>query len=43
MSENPLAKMQIRAVATKDEQQMETRILENSITKICSLLAVGIR
>jgi len=41
MSENPLAKMQIRAVATKDEQQMETRILENSITKICSLLAVG--
>jgi len=41
MSENPLAKMQIRAVATKDEQQLETRILENSITKICSLLAVG--
>ncbi len=40
VSENPLA----RPETTKhhsDDPQMETRILENSINKICSLLAVG--
>ena len=40
VSENPLAKPEV-AKSHSDDPQMETRILENSINKICSLLAVG--
>ena len=40
MSENPLAKPE-SSNNHSDDPQMETRILENSINKICSLLAVG--
>ena len=40
VSENPLAKPEITKNHS-DDPQMETRILENSINKICSLLAVG--
>lgn len=40
VSENPLAKP-AHASMLSDDPQMETRILENSINKICSLLAVG--
>lgn len=40
VSENPLAKP-ASAKLLSDDPQMETRILENSINKICSLLAVG--
>ena len=40
VSENPLAKPEITKHHS-DDPQMETRILENSINKICSLLAVG--
>ena len=39
-SENPLAKPETTKHHS-DDPQMETRILENSINKICSLLAVG--
>ncbi|KAK9817269.1 hypothetical protein WJX72_012075 [[Myrmecia] bisecta] len=42
VSENPLAKTTAAAAADgTSEPQMETRILENSINKICSLLAIG--
>ena len=40
VSENPLAKPETTKHHS-DDPQMETRILENSINKICSLLAVG--
>lgn len=40
VSENPLARPEITKHHS-DDPQMETRILENSINKICSLLAVG--
>ncbi len=40
VSENPLAKPETTKNHS-DDPQMETRILENSINKICSLLAVG--
>ena len=40
MSENPLTKFQIDG-EDDGEEQMETRLLENSISRICSLLAVG--
>lgn len=40
MSENPLARPETMKTHS-DDPQMETRILENSINKICSLLAVG--
>ena len=41
VSENPLTKFDIQEDEDKAEEQMETRLLENSIAKICSLLAVG--
>mmetsp|Transcript_67151 Transcript_67151/g.212609 ORF Transcript_67151/g.212609 Transcript_67151/m.212609 type:complete len:594 (-) Transcript_67151:201-1982(-) len=40
VSENPLNKLQVDDNDGQDEE-FETRILENSITKICSLMAVG--
>jgi len=39
MSENPLTQFTISH--DDDDNQMETRMLENSISRICSLLAVG--
>lgn len=39
MSENPLTQFTIHG--DEEENQMETRMLENSISRICSLLAVG--
>mmetsp|Transcript_2370 Transcript_2370/g.8710 ORF Transcript_2370/g.8710 Transcript_2370/m.8710 type:complete len:629 (+) Transcript_2370:185-2071(+) len=41
MSENPLARQKVDVDPNDPTQQFETKILENSITKICSLLAVG--
>lgn len=53
VSENPLARLTMPAEKEggtgskrgggkgSSKQQLETRILENSITKICSLLSVG--
>lgn len=38
MSDNPLTQFDI---SDDEEDQMETRLLENSISRICSLLAVG--
>lgn len=40
MSQNPLARQKSVAVA-KSGKQLETRILENAIAKICNLLSVG--
>ena len=40
ISENPLQKMEVKK-GSKEEEQFETKILENSIAKICSLLSVG--
>ena len=40
ISENPLQKMIVEK-GDKEEEQFETKILENSIAKICSLLSVG--
>ena len=40
ISENPLQKMVV-SKGDKEEEQFETKILENSIAKICSLLSVG--
>merc|ERR1712139_699983 len=40
MTENPLMKQKIEDAAPGAEQ-LETKILENSIAKLCSLLAVG--
>jgi class 3 adenylate cyclase len=39
MSENPLTQFEI--TGNDENNQMETRLLENSISRICSLLAVG--
>jgi len=39
MSENPLTHFTING--DDEDEQMETRMLENSISRICSLLAVG--
>jgi hypothetical protein len=33
--------MEVREDEDKEDEQMETRLLENSIAKICGLLAVG--
>jgi class 3 adenylate cyclase len=46
VSENPLAAHSAAAAATKNKgsssgKQLETRVLEHSIAKICSLLSVG--
>lgn len=35
VSENPLAKQPVQKHRAGEEEQMETRILENSINKIC--------
>ena len=43
VSENPLARQAVVPEGAKEsgkKQQMETRILENAIGKICSLLSV---
>ena len=41
VSENPLAKRHRHSHEVAGGPLMETRILENSIDKICSLLAIG--
>lgn len=47
ISQNPLAVQSMKLIKKKkggsgnDEKQLETRILEHSISKICSLLSVG--
>lgn len=41
ISENPLSAQSIQLDEEKGQAQMETTILEKSIVKICSLLAVG--
>lgn len=38
VSENPLAKQPAHKHRAGEEEQMETRILENSINKICRFL-----
>lgn len=41
VSENPLTRFEVQEDEDKGEEQLETRLLENSISKICGLLAVG--
>mmetsp|Transcript_26704 Transcript_26704/g.65447 ORF Transcript_26704/g.65447 Transcript_26704/m.65447 type:complete len:926 (-) Transcript_26704:528-3305(-) len=41
VSENPLTKFEPMHEDEPGDEQMETRLLENSIAKICGLLAVG--
>ena len=41
VAENPLAKQSMAARGDASSSNMETRLLENSINKICSLLAIG--
>ena len=41
VSENPLTRFEVNDDADPAGEQMETRLLENSIAKICGLLAVG--
>lgn len=41
ISENPLARQAVIQDVDKEDAKLETRVLENSIMKICSLLAVG--
>ena len=38
VSENPLRRFEVHEEEDKEEAQMETRLLENSIAKICGLL-----
>lgn len=41
VAENPLAKQGSGTRGDTSSGNMETRLLENSINKICSLLAIG--